>query len=258
MGLFGMLLEGPGSNRSKVMGKMNTPINLQDAIEWVKPNSVNFYNELIDSYEKKRQNKLLIYKGMTSCGPYILSDPSKIQRESANTYNYYTVLFDNLPSWSEYPKRSKSLICTSELNIAFGYSDTKENGALYIVIPKDNTKIGICPTYDIWDAFDGKLDLIALNNKLHQGGVPVDYDSIISYLQNSAQFKKYDINKVFDPNKNGFKLVTYGKVESLFLGNQEMWMSGECLLVNYDFYQYFAFSASDETSAFKFSEDGEI
>jgi len=62
------------------------------------------------------------------------------ERKSAYTYkNYYTMLMNNLPSWSKYPKRQH--ICT---NTAFKYK-----GNTYRVIPFNGAKIGICPGDDI-------------------------------------------------------------------------------------------------------------
>lgn len=62
------------------------------------------------------------------------------ERKSAYAGNYYTLLMNNLPSWSEYPKRTH--ICT---NVQFDYRDNNS----YRVIPMNGAKIGILPTDDV-------------------------------------------------------------------------------------------------------------
>jgi hypothetical protein len=55
---------------------------------------------------------------------------------------------DNSPYWKKYPKRSKSIVCTNDENVAQIY------GNVYVVIPLDkNAKFGICPEIDIWSSF---------------------------------------------------------------------------------------------------------
>jgi len=56
-----------------------------------------------------------IYRGIHNTETIRLSDvmlynPKAIDRISANTKNYYTLLFDNSPYRNGYPKRSKSLM----------------------------------------------------------------------------------------------------------------------------------------------------
>lgn len=89
-----------------------------------------------------------IYRGIKSIAidsKYV--DPTQFIRQSANTSNFYTTLIDNLPSWSKYPKRSKSLVCSTDHHYAHGY------GSTYLVIPMDGVPIGICYAEDFWSAF---------------------------------------------------------------------------------------------------------
>lgn len=67
------------------------------------------------------------------------------QRASENTSNWYTEIFDNHPEMKDFPKRSKSLICTTD----FDYS--RQFGKPSVVIPVDGAKIGLAGTEDIWD-----------------------------------------------------------------------------------------------------------
>lgn len=81
---------------------------------------------------------------------YGFVDPRKGQpRVSANTYNYYTLLIDDvLPAWKKYPKRSKSIICSLD--------DTYVGK--YLVFPFDRCKIGITQVKDFWWSFNKTLE----------------------------------------------------------------------------------------------------
>lgn len=68
-------------------------------------------------------------------------------RRSRNATNQYTLMMDNLPAWQAYPKRSQSIICSSAQHQAGGY------GTLYRVLPVNGSKLGICPSADLWFSF---------------------------------------------------------------------------------------------------------
>jgi hypothetical protein len=88
-----------------------------------------------------------IFRGTSSTDDYMITDPSIGTRISANTYNYYTLVIDNSSAWKAYPKRSKSIICTSSPE----YAD--EYGTIYAVFPINGSKIGVCSDEDFWDSF---------------------------------------------------------------------------------------------------------
>ena len=86
-----------------------------------------------------------IYRGLrNNISLYAFVEPEKYTRVSANTENYYTLMIDNSPNWEGYPKRSKSIICSSSKSGASGY------GNVYRVIPKNGAKIGVCSSDDFW------------------------------------------------------------------------------------------------------------
>jgi len=89
----------------------------------------------------------VIYRGIPYGEDYIYVSPSKFTRKSANTENYYTLINDNSPAWAKYPKRSKSIICTTD------YEDAKRYGIPYTVFPLDGAKIGLCSDSDYWFSF---------------------------------------------------------------------------------------------------------
>ena len=139
-------------NRSK-------PIKPVDAVDIIKSKCSNIYKY----YQK---GLTAIYRGISGqTMPALFVDPSKGDlRVSANTTNYYTLLMDNLPSWKQYPKRSRSLICSTDIFNASSY------GMDYMVFPYNGTKIGIVNSEDIWNTFKnlylGANDLTMFNDIL--------------------------------------------------------------------------------------------
>jgi hypothetical protein len=83
--------------------------------------------------------------------------PSKFTRASRNASNHYTLLIDNSSKWSNYPQRSKSVICTTNKSSAGFYGKT------YRIFPVDGSDIGICPSSDFWSAFDDYKPLDVFN-----------------------------------------------------------------------------------------------
>jgi len=68
-------------------------------------------------------------------------------RKSQNmTTNHYTVIMDNIPSRHDFPKRSKSIICTTDPLEAGNYGSKPVQ-----IIPFDSAKVGIANTNDIWN-----------------------------------------------------------------------------------------------------------
>ena len=70
-------------------------------------------------------------------------------------YNFYNLLFSNLYSWKKYPKRNKSIICTTNYNEA---KNRNNKPFPYRIFPVDGSDIGVCPEWDIWDSFKDALD----------------------------------------------------------------------------------------------------
>lgn len=92
-----------------------------------------------------------IYRGSPNAAPIVITDPTTAERISRNTSNEFTLLITYiLPSWKNYPKRTRSIICSEDYHIAAGYA---RNGAAYIVLPIGDPVVGIAPSNDIWDSF---------------------------------------------------------------------------------------------------------
>jgi hypothetical protein len=213
-------------------------------------------------------NDLPIYRGSDLGYDNVLVNPSERLRTSANArFNIYTTLIDNSPLWKDYPKRSKSLICTLDIK------KSKNYGKNYRVIPFDNSKWGVCEKSDIWFSFNNikriafdefynmnefnfkifnlipndlryhdfdKQDLILkslIDTNKNNMNINVHVGDFVKYIQDNID--KYDnlyelLVDITDPNKNNFKLLEYNTL----IGNynkrdveHEIWTDSSCILM---------------------------
>ena len=145
----------------------------------------NLLNTKCKKAFKMFKEGIVIYRGVKNVtDSYVLVTPSKFTRKSLNTYNYYTLINDNSPAWKDYPKRSKSIICTTNQNTARSF------GELYAVFPFDGAKIGVCPDVDYWTSFlflDIKTDISNM----------MEFNEQLKYLFDIQQIKRFagDISK---------------------------------------------------------------
>lgn len=154
-----------------------------------------------------------IYKGIDVEYESLSIDPNLYTRQSANTSNFYTMLLDNLPSWKNYPKRSKSIICTNSKQRANSY------GTVYSIFPFDGAKIGVCPADDIWYSFTFG-HITALNEILdHFDIYPSNYGAMLNSILEHADEIGEGIDSVIDhfTNGNENKFVTYKYSEILHI-----------------------------------------
>lgn len=89
-----------------------------------------------------------IYRSIQQSSDFILVKRREL-RESAYSKNYYTLLLNNLDSWSNYPKRQH--ICYN--------NDVSFNFELYRVIPFNGAKVGVCIGDDIQAPFLENTDI---------------------------------------------------------------------------------------------------
>lgn len=196
-----------------------------------------------------------IYRGINVGGGLLYGDSSKHIRKSANTKNYYTLLFDHiLPEWKSFPKRSRSFICSNDF-------DSHGHSYNYTVYPTDDPLIGICPKGDMWVSFKN----IELNNvrwwfeeiaRLYVISVNDNISSIRNFINevdnkwvdinNSKEFKNTFIGHIsgimdidlrqfntfteflrwlFDPVRNRFEVKRLSEITKLN-GEHEIWFSG--------------------------------
>jgi len=199
--------------------------------------------------------KYNIHRGMHYEGDFYMIDPTKSLRISRNTSNFYTLLIDNLPSWSKYPKRSKSIICTTEYRLSQDY------GHSYTVLPFKDAKIGICPAGDLWDVDNGTVlninDFINdtfweadikfdekrenfedLYNKLMEAEGVLSKEIIATSFFKTMNMKFNEGNSIIDnikdvlePNKLGFEYSTGNTYRDTHDSN-EVWIEGRSLLIS--------------------------
>lgn len=175
-------------------------LDLESAISVAKKNCKVFINA----------NVTYIYRGMSSIGDFGLSTPASFTRKSRHTENYYTLMLDNFKSWAAYPKRAKSLICSTSKGKASVYGEE-----LYLVIPFDTANIGLCSENDIWDSFPvvEKLNLsplAALNSALRESwqdlfGVETKYYAVFTSIED-ADFSAFSKSmELYDSHKQKIK-----------------------------------------------------
>lgn len=219
------------------------------------------YKSAIDFAIEKFKKGIAIYRG----GKYfnddkiIYKNPSTrtTNRLSSNTFNYYTLWMDNNPQWASFPKRGKSLICSTNLETANSY------GKPMVVVPLINCTIGVCPDHDLWYCFQ-KVDSLMkfsdwLNNHFRTQWPNEDNDDITyqQLIQKLKEVKPDPVNnhwylglekllqtygnaeevirEVLDPVENNFTLTTWIQFNKRFNdvedGN-EVWLGAPCLLID--------------------------
>lgn len=200
-----------------------------------------------------------IYKGSRNYDRQKLAmrDPMSFPdpRRSKNTLNYYTEWVDNSPFWSQFPKRSRSLICSSDKVYASNFGQTA------VVVPTVDTTVGICPDDDWWNSFNEtspQNDPNEINQFVHDvlkskgiylNGKTVKYNEFAQHLKD-VDLEKYDaysftedlkiqamelggmielMDHVFNPAANGFNLTTWKQFDTT--GEHEVWLSASCVIV---------------------------
>jgi len=204
-----------------------------------------------------------IYRGISSesINNFLYINPKKHKpRKSKNTSNHYTLINDNSPGWKKYPKRSESIICTTDFTYA-----TEYGSKVYVVLPYDGAKIGVCPDEDYWDSFTNVdvPNMDSFNNQLgllfEQVHIPFDdssykgiklgfkmFDAIIKNGRESIDsllkdgysildgYTDYNnmllhIQELLHPDNNNFIL---SKVGQKLPKNREVWTDSESVLIS--------------------------
>jgi hypothetical protein len=202
-----------------------------------------------DALEACSNGKMIFRGTRINTLPVMLVDPSASQRKSANTENYYTLLIDNLPSWQNYPKRSKSLICSTSRHVAELFSqDNDKNGGVYIVLPFNGAKIGICPQRDIWlTNIQGRrmyewnriYSSYGISDSSYQSMIrDMHYDGLAASIFNNDINIKTDaemivyLDEMYDPVNLGFSVVPIEGLPEASNDPRELWTDSKCYLIN--------------------------
>lgn len=188
---------------------------------------------------------------------FALVDTAATKRQSQNTSNYYTVIFDNHPEYKDFPKRSRSFICSTKYDDAkgFGYNSTN------IVIPFDGVRIGAVNEDDMWMTdvrFLGRLFSVSdLNDYWRDLGLSPSMASFKAFgkslknpnSESSRCFKdtfgseKYDAVKdnffdtvmsMYSPKMTGHTVHTTAN----FYGIEgEVWVGGKVMMIAEDMWE---------------------
>jgi len=212
-------------------------------------------NLLLKNCKIAYQSPFKIYRGMRTSEEILVSDSTKYERRSRNTANFYTILFDHiLPEWAQYPKRSRSFICSVNEEKARAYGD------LYRVYPIGDPLIGICPKRDIWDCFpfeisdlDRLFEPLGMNDNLKsmKEGIKKLDSNWGSLIDKQMWYGNYDLIKDFfgssperyssftellrywfNPKKNHFKCKRLSQLENYPSEDEEIWFSGPAYFKN--------------------------
>ena len=251
----------------------------QHEIEDIENILLEKYKTAIDFAIEKFKKGIAIYRGSRSSKMYsnekiIYSNPTLrvTDRKSSNTYNYYSLWMDNNPQWSSFPKRSKSLICSTDILTADSYGKPK------IVVPLINCTIGICPEHDLWYSFAKVNSLLKLSTWLYdhftiqwrnQDNENLTYPELIQKLKDTRPdftmdhwykdledlLKKYGnaedvLDIILNPSENNFMLTTWSQFNKRPDENEdgfEVWLSAPCLLI--DPYYFTNLALSRNTNA---------
>lgn len=189
-----------------------------------------------------------IYRGVRKYNQdYGIVDPSKHLRKAGYSNTSYLNFFDNSPYWEDYPKRRKSIICTTSSRTARYFSEkiTKKYnnyGDVYRVIPLDVKPIfGICPTFDFQESFDNVTrelgrGIYNIQMIITDGGRS---STTLSYPELKTLAKVYDFDfenllKITAPEKNDFQCLPYSEMTFDKFGtypNLEVWTESKSLLI---------------------------
>jgi len=237
-------------------------VNMDEAAQIIKKNCRK-------AWRRFTEDKQGLFRGHVSIrSDFGYVEPSKFNRKSANTDNHYTLWIDNSKQWSKFPKRSQSLICSSSLDGAYGTMDER-----YLVLPYDNSSIGLCPASDFWDSFKGYYTTIAdvnyelseLYNRLigEKKYIAKDWNTLrdsvmridemwanmnsdarieffnktsnqlLTYMVDHDKSCSEMLNEILKPYK--FKLIVAGGALPKN-DDRECWTDGNSILVGYDIY----------------------
>lgn len=116
---------------------------------------------------------------------FAVTDSSVTVRKSENTSNFYTVILDNIEGRSDFPKRSRSFIASTDQARAgaFGGWNRKEN--LLALIPFNGTKIGFVNANDMWDTEITMYGRVETINEWNYGfdtlGISADWEAVLEF-----------------------------------------------------------------------------
>lgn len=213
-------------------------------------------NKVLDILKTNDENNIL-YRGMKDGGDYFIIDGSAGSRKSANTENYYTLIIDEILKNTDFPLRSKSIICTKSRGKASKY------GTMYVIIPLKGTKVASVNKKDIWDMHfntsETKDSMVDFN--YHYSNLDLNDDSFDKFIYGLKEVLSHDASYYDNDYKDSIKALKevfpneynvekdviklYKSITDQFtLYNDasdiekfpECWVGGKCLAIKYETY----------------------
>ncbi len=186
---------------------------------------------------------------------FYLVDHRKIERQSSNTSNYYTLIMDNSEKWKDFPKRKHSVVCS--LNDSY-------MGNEYRVVPLNNydkilkkynintfsePKWGVCPKNDLWDSFNITLKELGFENGVDLGTINWACNDIYNKITLNSRLNNSDNcleQKDYNKLKNQLSNITfdkiYGNLNEFFHNIKQDFFISNNIKMNewslYDMYEY--------------------
>ena len=212
-------------------------LELEEAIKLINSNC----SQALKQYKKEH----VIYRALddNNMNNYLLTKPTGKKRKSVNTYNHYTLIMNNHPMWKKYPKRQ--IICSGGNGeraieqISGGFEE------VYVVLPYDGAKIGICPKDDVWDSFfriqdEGWGCMDDFNDWLYNAR-GIEDDNWKKFMEqtkdNEMRVAKHKNSSIWDyisdkmePTDNHFKVVSISSYNVKKNENVEVWTDSPCVL----------------------------
>jgi hypothetical protein len=181
-----------------------TPKSVEETIELIRQHASDFMPFLLE--------RKFIWRGITSQDARTslvstgaaISDPTLTTRRSISGFNYYTILLDNHPNRSHFPKRSRSFIASTCHSVAKSYGST-QRGEDVIIVPYNGVKIGAVNNDDIWQTrinlFGTRRNIEHFNQLFGQLGIEQSLDGFNKFDQLLKQRHQPSVNKfkrIFD------------------------------------------------------------
>lgn len=197
----------------------------------------------------------------------IISTANSRRKSAGGIGNYYTEILDNIPSMKDFPKRSRSLICSTK------FADAEQYGTeVYVIVPFDTAKVGIVGKHDIWEVyvelFGHHLPINHVNDFFKEMGIKDDWEDFEKFsdelksgdedaksaflnlpelkrvFSKEELEKEYErckddfigvLNDVYSPEKTGMQWCYAADLKKHDLVQRtELWIEGDVVSLSYD------------------------
>jgi hypothetical protein len=106
-------------------------------------------SDFSDAYTAAKDGTI-IWRGIEATDEYLYYNTTTSRRDNANTQPLVNHILDIHPDWKDIPRRSFSLVASPKTSTAGRY------GYVFVVLPKNGTRIAQVESGDFWQAFEMK------------------------------------------------------------------------------------------------------